>query len=327
MDARFSDDLVQVVDDMEACLRGWTEAGDRLQFFHAIKGLLRETEARMACLAPAARREYIDWWRARLHPHFLQAASLRRCFEKPRGYAGDYEMMNMAYRNQPEGETPLGRVLHHGFISSLGVNAVRTRRRWILQQMQKHALERGLPSPYRLMSVACGSAIECQDLVRESFLADHAEITCIDQDEEALAYAERGLKATIEACERLCTARFVNDSVRSLIKGQDGPPAYPPQDFIYSLGLYDYLPERAAAALTRALFQMLKPGGKLVAGNYLPCCDVRFELELILEWPLIYRTAEALRALADGLPESARIALDVEPGGQLGFLIVEKAAV
>ncbi|MFY0578659.1 hypothetical protein ACN28S_34090 [Cystobacter fuscus] len=32
---------------------------------------------------------------------------LRRCWEKPRGYAGDFLMMEALYRRKPEGQTPL----------------------------------------------------------------------------------------------------------------------------------------------------------------------------------------------------------------------------
>ncbi len=46
-------------------------------------------------------------------------------------------------------------------------------------------------------------------------------------------------------------------------------------DLIYSTGLYDYLavypmnPMRGATGLTRKLFDMLKPGGRAVFGNFL----------------------------------------------------------
>ena len=45
-------------------------------------------------------------------------------------------------------------------------------------------------------------------------------------------------------------------------------------DLIYSAGLYDYIPDAkdgvgGAPQLTRMLFSLLNPGGRLLVGNYL----------------------------------------------------------
>src|SRR3954464_5883429 len=47
-----------------------------------------------------------------LHPLLAESPFLRRALQKPLGYAGDFEMMNMLYRDPWEGETPLGRALN-----------------------------------------------------------------------------------------------------------------------------------------------------------------------------------------------------------------------
>ena len=51
-----------------------------------------------------------------------------RCFHKPLGYAGDFEMMNMLYRNESLGDTLVGRSLSRVLLDSDAGQAVRTGR-------------------------------------------------------------------------------------------------------------------------------------------------------------------------------------------------------
>src|SRR5262249_17542349 len=57
----------------------------------------------------AERRAYAA---VHLHRFCRQAPLMRRALEKPLGYAGDYEMMNMLYRDPAEGETLFGKALN-----------------------------------------------------------------------------------------------------------------------------------------------------------------------------------------------------------------------
>src|SRR5262245_4290603 len=48
--------------------------------------------------------------------HYLwQSTLVRRCFEKPRGYAGDYLMMDAACNQPPAARSPLGHWMNHWF--------------------------------------------------------------------------------------------------------------------------------------------------------------------------------------------------------------------
>jgi SAM-dependent methyltransferase len=273
-----------------------------------------------------ARDAHVEHLRRVLHSFFLQAPLLARGFRKPRGYAGDYEMMNMAYRDAAEGDTPLGCILH-AWINGLRPScAVRSRRTWLLDRLHEHASERAT-ARYRVASIACGPAQELQDLAHGSPLAPFVDATCLDQDDEALAFARARLD---EACAKAASAMRVTTlplGVKDLLTRSRSRAEAPPlaeQDFIYSMGLYDYLPERVASALTRALYDRLAPGGRLVVGNFVPCADTRFVMESVMDWHLIYRTPEALLALGRALPASAKAAFADEPTGLNGFLVVDR---
>lgn len=84
-------------------------------------------------------------------------------------------------------------------------------------------------------------------------------------------------------------------------------------DLVYSAGLYDYLSEWVASALTRALFQRLRKGGRLLLGNLVETPDTTWIMDYVCDWSLIYRDEAGLLRLADGLDRqksSSRIARD-----------------
>jgi hypothetical protein len=313
--------LIELVRRFEALMEAFTTQQHRRGFYERINTLLRQTEEAMADLDPIQTAIFITYFRDQLHPYFLQASAIARSFSKPLGYAGDYEMMNMAYRNQAEGESPLGRALHQWFNTSLGANAVRTRRRWILEQMQMHGID--WHGPFKIASIASGPAYELRDLISESFLVESCELTCVDQDPAALECASQQLGEVMKASERFCPTTFVHDSVRHMV-GNPSEARLKPQSFIYSLGLYDYLPERVARPLTTYLYSRLEPGGRLIIGNYSPDNDARFAMELIMEWKLIYRTEAQLMGLASDLPTGAKCQFTSECTGMQLFLVIDK---
>ena len=52
-----------------------------------------------------------------------------------------------------------------------------------------------------------------------------------------------------------------------------------------------------AERLIEAMLVMLKPGGKLLVGNFAPTCHGRGYMELFLDWTLIYRNGDQLSKL------------------------------
>lgn len=262
-------------------------------------------------------------WREQFLPAFLQAPFVERAFRKPLGYAGDFEMMNLIYRNMPEGETPLGRALHRWANSYRSAAAVRSRRRWILQQMQEHARLRK-SDPYRILSLASGPATELSDLVYESFLADRADIRCIDQDVQSLAFARAGLLRAMAETGRQLPISFSSRSVKALLSQGGEREEGGERDFVYAMGLFDYLPDHVARPLVTLLHDLLAPGGRLVIGNYSRRADAQDFLDLVCDWRLLYRSLSEVYALASNLPEETRVDVKLDSTGCVWLLIVDK---
>lgn len=65
------------------------------------------------------------------------------------------------------------------------------------------------------------------------------------------------------------------------------------------IGEADYLPEPMARRLTERLLAMLQPGGRLLIANFLPDGSGRAYMELFMDWTLIVRSTDDLRALSE----------------------------
>lgn len=226
--------------------------------------------------------------RGRLHEEPLT----RRAFDKPRGYPGDAALIDLVYRHHPVAEalTPLGARLHAWVDLQASGQSVRERRRILAALIDRVAAERSNP---RIMSVACGHLREAQDsdALRQGGVE---EIVALDQDPESLAVIDREQRAFNVTPVRKSVRRFLID-----------PSRHGTFDLVYAAGLYDYLPDDVANALTRAMFDILRPGGMLLVANFAPeLRDIGY-LDAIMDWRLIYRDEASVARFAAGIPASA----------------------
>ena len=99
-------------------------------------------------------------------------------------------------------------------------------------------------------------------------------------------------------------------------------------DFIYCAGLFDYLADRACRRLMNIFYDMLAPGGLLVATNVTDVMNrsrpFRYSMEYLLDWHLIYRDGPRVGALAPDRapPDSSKVL--IEDTGVNVFLEVRK---
>jgi hypothetical protein len=216
---------------------------------------------------------------------------IQRTYAKPRGYAGDAVMLDLIYgetRVPPE-TTALGRALYAVNVEADACRSVRERRAILTAAIDAAAAR--APGGARILSLACGHLREAQSstAVRDGAIAAfHA----VDQDPLSIALLHREhapLGVTPEV-----------GSVRDVLRGT---VRHEGLTLAYAAGLYDYLPAPVAARLTRRLFEMLAPGGRLLVANFCPeLVDVGV-MEGVMDWRLIYRDEREVEAFAAELPE------------------------
>ncbi|HLL00888.1 MAG TPA: class I SAM-dependent methyltransferase [Myxococcaceae bacterium] len=243
-----------------------------------------------------------DWSRfcrntCRAHPlHNLvqQDPATRRCFLKPRHYAGDAVLLDLFYKEQDPvtlGSSELGWEIHR-FLSRQQTAVSLRRRRDLLAHWLDELAEQ-TPGAH-VLSVACGHLREAllSRAVRERRLG---EFLALDQDSESLEVVDK--EAGPYGVTSMC------GTVRALLKGELRVTGL---DGIYAAGLYDYLPRRVATQLTRILFSMLKPGGRLLLANYgdpLPDSDFKAYMEAFMDWWLIYRDEAEVEQWTQEIPQ------------------------
>jgi hypothetical protein len=219
-----------------------------------------------------------------------------RCFHKPLGYAGDFEMMNMIYRGESLGDTIFGRALSRVLLDCDGAQAVRNRAHYLVGKITAAATRSGPRRPARLLSVAAGPAMELQLILRKDpalLQAGRAEITLLDQDAGALRHAREQIESLAAQAGTEVTLRCINTSIRTVI----AEGLHDSYDLVYSAGLFDYLKDRTARAAGARLVDAVAPGGTAVIGNFGDADPSRPLIELVLDWPLHHRSASDLRRL------------------------------
>jgi len=213
---------------------------------------------------------------------FHQEPCTKRSFDKPRGYAGDAVTLDYLYgiTRLKDGASETEKNLFQFMFESEAAKALRSRYKIIGNRLQDIVAHH--PTKPRVLSVACGHAPELGLLPPE--LKQKLEFVGMDGDLETLT--------TLHS--RNPDMPFLQPlhlPLLGLIKQKNKIGEF---DFIYSSGLYDYLEEPIAQKLTRHLFNLLKPGGRLLITNFGAVTKDIGYMEAFMDWFLIYRTEKEM---------------------------------
>jgi extracellular factor (EF) 3-hydroxypalmitic acid methyl ester biosynthesis protein len=212
-------------------------------------------------------------------------------YRRPRGYPCDASLLDYIYgvRPAPADTSSLGASILRVNLDRQFAASCRARLNVIAKTID--AVAEARPNP-RILSIACGHLRETR--LSQAVLGGRiGEFLALDQDEESLTevrrtYPGKGLQTIKQSVRSIVaeTARFDN------------------LDLVYATGLYDYLSDRLASRLTRLMFDMLAPGGRLLVANFGPCPNDIGYMESFLGWKLIYRNVEQMIACGGEISSS-----------------------
>jgi extracellular factor (EF) 3-hydroxypalmitic acid methyl ester biosynthesis protein len=265
-----------------------------------------------------------------LHPLVLCAPFAKRTYQKPLGYSGDYEMMNMIHRNSFEGSSLYAKLLHYWFVNQFPAISVRNRvahmNRIIIQEAAR-VVRHG--RTIRILNVGCGPAQEIQTFLAEQVLADSADFTVLDFDDEALNYVRTQIHEIKNRYNRKTSVHFKNVSIMKLIK-QSSQKTHEAlghnYDLIYCGGLFDYFSDQICRQFAELFYDLAAPSGLVVVANMYDRVPFRDLLEFLLGWHLIYRDADCMRSLVPRIDPDAETKLLIEPVAVNLFLEIRKPA-
>ena len=183
-----------------------------------------------------------------------------RAFSKPRGYAGDAVMMDYIYglgeaRQAARQATPLGRAIFR-YMEHASVGAGRP---------VSPRTDRGPDRPR-------GRARRRRACSRSPpvIFAKSSSRRAVQNGQRATSSSRstrtRRAWRSSPATTRASASGRSDGSVRQILSGKVNPGQF---DFVYAAGLFDYLSAPVAAALTRRMFEMTRPGGMMLIPNFL----------------------------------------------------------
>jgi enediyne polyketide synthase len=230
------------------------------------------------------------WMQRAVLPLAGQSVVFRRASEKPLGYAGDFLLLDMMFRN----ELAAGGIGYHFdryFLSYPGSRAVRERSFWVIKRIER-ILEAKNLKQISLMDLGCGPLSVERTLLKNSPEDVHFRITGIDYDRRALDFAAENLRAP----NAVFTPRRENlVSTEGLYAVRTEAHA---ADMCMCMGLIEYLEDDTVLAILESLFKGARAGTRIFTANYVPGHHSRTAMEWLLDWRLVYRTEEKMRGLA-----------------------------
>ncbi len=243
-----------------------------------------------------------------------------RSFQKPRGYAGDAVMLDMIYGHKGE-ETPaptteLGSAIFK-YTAVLGRSplAVRYRRELIAANVDELSQGKMRQKP-RVLSIASGHLREVE--LSRAFHADEVEEwIAVDADEKSLHECNRSYGGSC--------IQPVKGTVRQILANKFDFGQF---DFVYAAGLFDYLSDSVSRALASRIFDMLKPGGKLLVANFAANFPDAGYMEAFMDWFLIYRSEQDMEKMMTVLDKDhlSDVRVFTDPMNAIVYATAEKSA-
>jgi hypothetical protein len=159
---------------------------------------------------------------------------VKRAHDKPRGYPGDYETLELVYENKTISEG-IGFCIDKYMLNDDYIIAVRNRKD-MMKEILSNYVKKVNSQLLNILNVGCGSCREIRELFQHGFNTDKDLI-------------------------------FMKEGIVNLPRHEKYKKILNGQDMIYSIGVADYLPDMVLAALIEFCFGLLNPKGKIIIAH------------------------------------------------------------
>lgn len=247
---------------------------------------------------------------ALLHPTVLASPFVRRAYEKPLGYPGDYQMVRYILEDSFQGDSAYGQLINHYFLQYDVAAGHRNRITMLESRLHAEAAKAFAEGrTIRVLTIGCGPAEETYRFLRDCPHPEVVEFVLLDFSRETLDWSLARIDELQRGRERVAKVSTVEDSVYNLAKRR--PDQVQAEfDLVICAGLFDYLTDRFCRRVMDYGVAALRAGGLLLVTNVSSCHSAYF-MSLVMEWDLIYRTADELAALLPSGPGlSSHVELD-----------------
>lgn len=201
-------------------------------------------------------------------------------FQKPHGYAGDFELIDRIYSKRVSDNKSLEKwdLFYHDLEAA---TAVRNRKKYFKDLVDSARSKHGNPLVLNLGSGPCSDLYEYFQKSPNSSV----RFDCLDMDEAAIEYGSA-------VCDN-----FVNNITFIQKNAFRFKPNYQ-YELIWSAGLFDYFNDKLFVRLLNRMYALVKSGGELVIGNFSDNNPSKDVMEVFGQWFLHHRSEEKLVNLA-----------------------------
>jgi extracellular factor (EF) 3-hydroxypalmitic acid methyl ester biosynthesis protein len=254
-----------------------------------------------------------SYTQAALHPLLLRAPYVFRSFVKPLGYAGDYEMVNQILDDPRKGPSTYFQIINTSFLKTPVALAHCNRIDILvdfLTQLADSAKKAG--RPFRILNVGCGPAIEIQRFLQCYPNPEFLSFDLVDFSEETLARTREILVGISKKMGKSIIVNYIHESVHQLLKRSVDKNIQNTKEYdaVYCAGLFDYFSDKVCSRLTSHFEARTRSGGKLLITNVHSSNTVRFCMEHLLEWYLVYRDELQMKLLLPEYTTEHRVYVD-----------------
>jgi SAM-dependent methyltransferase len=230
-----------------------------------------------------------------------------------------YRSLVHVYRNHPEGEAADGLLLDAYLLDRPFCRALRERRAAMSDRLDEKIRRRAHPDRVlRILSLGCGPARSLADVLEQPGMAQLLSVTAVDDDQEAIVYANNLLKSRAPNGD----ITFHQSPPTDLSRSEIGHQGY---DIIASLFVADYLETSGLAATIGQAFERLNPGGVVLMAGFSSAGRDPWAAELFLNWHPIHHAADDLRRALAGFPFEENVSVAATPSG-LNFIVAAARA-
>ncbi|MDP8212584.1 MAG: PilZ domain-containing protein [Candidatus Zapsychrus exili] len=249
---------------------------------------------------------------------------VRRGYEKPRGYPGDYRMLEIVY-NEEILSSGFGECFDRYFLKSPYAEAVRKRKDFMGNSLLK-LINASKAKNLDILNLACGPSREIKDILESKRVKYSGKISfgLVDFDDEAIKFSKKTLNSIKNKKVRF--KYFKENVLKFNAKNKHYLELFGSKDIIYSIGLIDYFPDRLLKVFINFCISLLSKNGVLLLSikdekkdPFAPLPPMWF-----CDWEFVPRDNEYMLNLLYGLGHKLDIKTSLDKTGKIVFYEIKR---
>src|SRR5581483_10710202 len=147
----------------------------------AVGSLFERFEETASAIPAEFQSIHRSYSKRQIHPIILCSPFVYRSFQKPLGYAGDYEMVNMMLGDPLQGSSLFAKIVNFWFVNAPPCEAHRNRIKHLVGKLEEETQRVSRENRVaRILDMACGPAREVQEFIGGNEISNKAQFELLD---------------------------------------------------------------------------------------------------------------------------------------------------